>query len=142
MRRTKVISTNGELVKRPGILNVGKGCLKFFELEINLLLGLLSFLDLYGIDMVPATRTENETNGLGLEGLNGLYVRTDIVGNGLEVLQNFLGLVNDSLVLQNGAVVGKINGGGLAGVLCVKTLSLSVALAEGLEGRNGLWNAT
>jgi hypothetical protein len=48
-----------------------------------------------------------------LESFNGLDVVVDIVSNRLEVLQELLGLIHDSLVLENGAVVSKVNGGGL-----------------------------
>jgi hypothetical protein len=41
----------------------------------------------------------------GLERLDGFDVRTYVVRDGLEVTQGLLSLVNDGLVLQDGAVM-------------------------------------
>ena len=82
----------------------------------------------------------NTTYSLCLEGLDGLEGSADIVGGGLEVLQVLLGVVNNSLVLQNRAVVSEVNGGGLAGVVVVDTLGIGVTLAEGLDGSDGLYD--
>ena len=60
-----------------------------------------------------------------------------IVGHGLEVAQNTLSLIDNSLVLKDRAVVGKVDGGGLGRVLAVNALSLSMALAESLQGCDG-----
>mgnify|MGYP007051635911 CR=1 FL=1 len=75
---------------------------------------------------------------LGFEGLNGLEGCANVVGDGLELLQELLGLVNDSLVLQNGAVMSEVDGGGLIGVGGRHSLGVSVTLAEGLDSSNGL----
>lgn len=56
----------------------------------------------------------------------------------LEVLQELLGLIDNSLVLEHRAVVCKVDGGRLGGVLCVYPLCVAVTLAEGLESGDGL----
>lgn len=53
------------------------------------------------------------TYGLRLEHLNSLDVSTDIISNRLEVLEDFLRLVNDALVLQDATVVGDVDCCGL-----------------------------
>ena len=50
------------------------------------------------------------TYSLRLEGLNCLQVCTNIIRYWLEVLKDFLGLINNSCVLQDGAVVREVNG--------------------------------
>jgi len=66
-------------------------------------------------------------------------MRIHIIRHGLELLQQLLGLIDDGLVLQDGAVVRDIDGGGLRGVLVVDELGVVVPFAEGLEGGDGLW---
>ncbi len=78
------------------------------------------------------------TYSLDLEGLNSLYVTGDIVNNRFEVLQELLSFIDDSFVLEHRSVVGKVDGGGLGGVLCVQPLRVTVTLAEGLESGDGL----
>jgi len=99
--------TNGELFEGTSVLNVGKGGLELLELDVNLRLGLLGL-----------------GNGLCLEGLDGLNMGVDVVCHGLEVCQEFFGLVDDGLVLEDGAVVGKVYGGGLGGILLLQSLCL------------------
>ena len=45
------------------------------------------------------------THSLGLERLDGFDVRVDVVRHRLKVTQDLLCFVDDSLVLQHGAVV-------------------------------------
>jgi hypothetical protein len=66
-------------------------------------------------------------------------MRIHVIRHGLELLQQLLGLIDDGLVLQDGAVVRDIDGGGLRGVLVVDELGVVVPFAEGLEGGDGLW---
>lgn len=61
----------------------------------------------------------------------------DIISDRLEVGQNFLGLIDDGLVLENRAVVGEVDSGRLRRELTLNALSVSMTLAEGLEGSNG-----
>lgn len=80
------------------------------------------------------------THRLGLEGLDGLDVSANIVCHGLVLLQDFFCLIDDGLVLQHGAVVREVDGGGLSLKLSVYSLGVSVTLAEGLEGSDSLCN--
>jgi hypothetical protein len=84
------------------------------------------------------TRAQCITNSCSLEGLDGLDVRIHIISNGLEVLEDLFSLVNDGLVLQDGAVVIEVDGAGEAGVGTLETLSLAMTFTESLESRNGL----
>jgi hypothetical protein len=112
---------NGEFVEWPGGLDVLEGLLEVAEFSLNLALGLLSALD-----------------SLGLEGINGLQLTGDIVGGGLEGLEVVLDLVDDSLVLQDAAVVGEVDLLGLLGEELNLAAGLIVTLLEGLQGGGGL----
>ena len=79
-----------------------------------------------------------ETDSLGLEGLDGLDVRVNVISDRLERADELLGLINDCLVLENGTVVGKVDGGGLLAERCSRALGVGVALAEGLQRGDGL----
>ncbi len=68
-------------------------------------------------------------------------MRANIVRHRLERLQDLLSLIDDSLVLQHGAVVRKVDRGGLGGVLGVDALCFAVSFPESLEGSDGLWSA-
>lgn len=72
-------------------------------------------------------------DGLGLEGLDGLDLAVDIVGLGLEGLEALLDLVDDGLVLEEGAVLGKVDLGGLFGQLLDLALGIVIARLEGLQ---------
>lgn len=112
---------DSEILEGAGSLDVLQGLLEVDELGVNLALGLLGVLD-----------------SLGLESINGLDLAVDIVGSGLEVLEVVLDLINDSLVLQNLAVVGEVDGlGSLAQDLDLAA-GVIVALLEGLERGGGL----
>lgn len=112
---------NGKLVEWPGLLDVLKGSGQVLQLQVDGLLGGLCVLD-----------------GLNLKGVNGLDLAGDIVGDGLEGLESLLDLVNDGLVLQDGAVVGEVDGGRLLGQLLDLAAGVLVALLEGLQGGDGL----
>jgi len=99
--------TNGELFERTCVLNVGEGSLELLELDVDLRLGLLSLGD-----------------GLCLESLDGLDMGVDVVSHGLEFGQEFFGFVDDGLVLEDGAVVGEVYGGGLGNILLLQPLCL------------------
>lgn len=110
----------GELVKGSGGLNVGEGGLEVGELLLDGLGGLL------GVGQ-----------SLGFESLDGLELLGDVVGDGREVLVGGLDLVDNVLVLQGGAVVGKVNLGRLRTKIQQLLASLVVSLAESLERGNG-----
>lgn len=112
---------NGELVKRPGLLDVLERGSEVLELQVDGLLGGLCVLD-----------------GLDLEGLDSLDLAGDVVGGGLEGLEALLDLVDDGLVLEDGAVVGEVDGGGLLRELLDLAACVLVALLEGLQGGDGL----
>src|SRR6266702_8502492 len=75
---------------------------------------------------------------LGLERLDGFDVCTDVVRDGLEVTQDLLRLVDDRLVLQNGTVMRQVDGRRLGVELAGDALGFRVALAERLQGGDGL----
>lgn len=112
---------NRDVLERPGGLNVGQGLLEILQLEADLLLGGLGVLD-----------------GLDLEGLDGLELARDVVGSGLVGSEALLNLVDNSLVLEDGAVVRKVDGGGKLGKLLDLAAGVLVALLEGLERGDGL----
>lgn len=80
----------------------------------------------------------NKTYRLCLESLDRLDMRAHVVRNGLEIAEDLLRLIHDSLVLKDGAVVLEVDGGRLRGVLSIDALSVRVPLAEGLESRDRL----
>lgn len=112
---------DSEVLEGTSGLDVLQGLLQVLQLGLNLTLGSLGVL-----------------NSLGLEGVNGLQLAADIVGNGLEGLEVVLELVDDGLVLQDAAVVAEVNGLGLLGQDLNLAASLVAALLESLEGGGGL----
>ena len=82
---------DSEVVEGAGILDVLQDLLQILELHVDTTLGLLGVLD-----------------GLSLEGLDSLDLAGDIVGDWLEGLVVLLYRINDSLVLEDGAVVTKV----------------------------------
>lgn len=135
----KQVATHGKLLEWSGILDVGKGGLELLELGINLLLGLLGFFNLVASSRSAESPTPdtNRTHSLGLKGLDSLNGRGNVVCHRLEVFEQLLRLVDDGLVLQDGAVMGKVNGCRLVGIVVGQSLGIGVTLAEGLEGGNG-----
>lgn len=112
---------DSEILEGSGSLNVLQGSGKVLELQVDGLLGSLGVLD-----------------GLGLEGIDGLQLAGDIVGDGLEGSESLLDLLDDGLVLEDGSVGGEVDGGGLLGKGLELAAGVLVALLEGLEGGNGL----
>ena len=78
------------------------------------------------------------TYRLGLERLNSLDLRAHVVRDGLELVEELLRLVHDRLVLEHRAVVREVDGGRLSVELGLYPLCVRVALAEGLQGGDGL----
>lgn len=105
---------DGEVLERPGVLDVLQGLLQVLELGVDLCLGLLCALD-----------------GLGLEGVDGLELPVDIVLLWLEGGELLLDLVDDGLVLEHAAVVGKVDGLGMFAQLLELAAGVVVALLEG-----------
>lgn len=66
-------------------------------------------------------------------------MRADIVCHGLEVPQQLLRLVDNGLVLENGAVVCEVDSGGLRGVVVRETHGVTISLAESLQRGNGFY---
>lgn len=137
--------TDGEVLERTRLLDVVQRSLEVPELLVNLLGSLFSAYDLCFQAVTPISftiprrfRNGENTNGLGFERFDGLDVGADVVCHRLERLENALGLVDDSLVLNQRAILGDVDGGGLGGQLVVDTESLGVSLAESLEGCDGL----
>jgi hypothetical protein len=104
---------DSEVLEGTGSLDVLQGLLQVGELGLDLALGGLGVL-----------------NSLGLEGVNGLELAGNVVGSGLEGLEVVLDLVDDSLVLQDTAVVGEIDGLGLLGKDLDLAAGVIVALLE------------
>lgn len=112
---------DSEILEGAGGLDVGQGLLEVLELKVDLVLGGLGVLD-----------------GLDLEGLNGLDLAGDVVGGGLECGEALLDLVDHGLVLEDGAVVGEVNGRGKLREGLDLATGVLVTLLEGLEGGDGL----
>lgn len=112
---------HGELVEWPGRLDVLQGSLEILEFEVDLLLGSHGVLD-----------------GFDLEGLDGLELAGHIVLGGLEGAEALLDLGDDGLVLEDGAVVGEVDGGGLLGQDLHLSAGVLVPLLESLQGGDGL----
>lgn len=108
---------DGEVLERPGGLDVLQRLLQVLELGIDLGLGLLCALD-----------------GLGLKGLDGLDLPADVVLFDLEGGELLLDVVDNGRVLEDLAVVGEVD----RLRLLVQQLDLAagviVALLEGLQG--------
>lgn len=66
----------------------------------------------------------------------------NIVGDRLEGTESLLNLIDDSLVLEDGSVLGEIDGGGLLLELLNLAADILVALLESLQGGNGLATET
>lgn len=112
---------HSELLEGPGLLDVGQRLVQVLQLQVDLGLGGLGILD-----------------GLGLEGGDGLELAGDVVGGGLEGLEALLDLVDDGLVLEDGAVLGEVDLGGELRQLLDPALGVVVARLEGLQGRDRL----
>lgn len=136
-----------EFIEGTSILNVGKSSLELLELNVNLGLCFLSLGNLSKTQMRqlkphqwPAFESQLlniKTYSLRLKCFNGLDLCVHIISHGLEVLQKLLGLINNGLVFKDGTIVGKIDIGGLAGILSIETLSVTMAFPEGLQRRDG-----
>lgn len=112
---------HSEFLEGPCRLDVAQRLVQVLELQVDLVLGSLGVLD-----------------GLGLEGGDGLELAVDVVGGGLEGLEALLDLVNDGLVLELGAEVGEVDGGGQLRQLLDLALGVVVARLEGLQGGDSL----
>lgn len=93
-----IITYHSELLKRPSSLDILERSLEILQLEVDLLLGALGILD-----------------GLDLESLDSLELARDVVLGGLEGGEALLDFVDDGLVLEHGAVVREVDGGGQLG---------------------------
>jgi hypothetical protein len=107
---------DSELLERSRGLDVLERGLEVLELEVDLLLGGLGVLD-----------------GLDLEGVDGLELAAQVIGGGLEVCEALLDLVDDGLVLEDRAVLGEVDRGGLLGQHLHLAAGVLVALLEGLK---------
>lgn len=111
---------HSEILERPGLLNVLQRLVQILQFLVNHALRLLGALD-----------------GLCLERLNGLHLSLNIVGGWLEGLELLLYIVDDGLVLEDSAVVGEIDGGGVLLELLDLSAGVVVALLESNEGVGG-----
>ena len=66
-------------------------------------------------------------------------MRAHIVGDGLEVAEDLLGLVDNGLVAEDRAVVCEVDGRRLGRELAMDALGVGIALPERLEGRDRLY---
>ena len=108
---------DSEVVEGAGVLNVLQGLLQILKLHVDTALGLLGILD-----------------GLSLEGLDSLDLARDIVGDWLEGLEVRLYRIDNSLVLEDGAVVSEVDRGWLLLESRKLAAGILVALLEGVEG--------
>ena len=111
---------HSQVVKWPGILDVLQRLLEVAQLLVDNRLGLLSALD-----------------SLRLERLDSLDLPVHIVRLGLESVELLLNVVDDSLVLEDGSVVGEVDGLGLLGEDGNLATGVVVALLELLQGDGG-----
>jgi hypothetical protein len=81
---------------------------------------------------------KKQTYSLSLNSLNALDLSRDIVRGRLESLVGLLDLIDNGLVLEDFAVMSKVDGGLLLLEIRKDTTSLLVALAEGAQSGNGL----
>jgi hypothetical protein len=116
---------DSEILKRSSLLNVLQCLLQIFQLQINTALSLLRVL-----------------HSLRLKSLNCLNLPRNIVGRRLEGAEVLLDLVNDSLVLQDRAVVGEVDSGRLFRKSLDTASGIFAALLEGLKGGCGLATKT
>lgn len=110
-----------EFVEWPGSLNVLKGLFQATQLRLNLALSLLSVLD-----------------SLSLKGINSLQLTANIISSGLEVLEVGLDLVDNSLILQDLAVVAEVDGLREFRQDLDLATGVIVTLLERLQGSGGL----
>jgi len=112
---------DSEILEWASLLDILQCLLQVLKLQINSVLGGLSVLD-----------------GLALEGLDGLDLAADIVSDWLEGLEVILYRINNSLVLEDGAVVGEVDSRRRLGELLESATRILIALLERLEGGDGL----
>ena len=87
-------------------------------------------------------KTSEATYRLGLERLNSLDVCANVVRHRLELLQNLLSLIDDSLVLEHRTVVCEVDGRGLRVERAGDALGVAVPLPQGLQRSDGFcWDA-
>jgi hypothetical protein len=111
---------HSEVRERPRLLDVLQGLLEIAQLLVDNRLGLLSALD-----------------SLRLERLNSLDLPVHIVRLGLESVELLLDVVDDGLVLEDGSVLGEVDGLGLLGENGNLAAGVVVALLELLQGSGG-----
>lgn len=75
-------------------------------------------------------KLKQDTNSLGLESVDSLELSLNIVGDGLELGEDLLSLVDDVLVTEDLVVVSKVDVGGLLLELRELTLSIVGTLTE------------
>ena len=91
-----------EFIERSDVLDVRKCFLEILQLLIKLLFSRLCVLHLEkskNIATLKHVGTIRITYRLRLEDFNRLHMGSDIIRDGLEILQQFLGFVHNGLVL-------------------------------------------
>lgn len=129
------------MVEWTSLLDVGKSLVELLELNINLGLGLLGFLNLLkhrNLSGIVDSWIEI-THGGSLECFDSLDMRIHVIGDGCEVLEGLFGIVDNGLVLQDGAVMFEVDGAGKAGIAGGQALSLAMTFAERLQRGDGLY---
>ena len=112
---------HSEILERSRGLDIFQRFLQILQLQIDTSLRFLGIL-----------------HSLCLKSLNRLDLPSKIVSRWFECAEVLLNLVHDGLVLQNGAVVCKVDLGWLFGQQLNPTAGILIALLEGLEGGGGL----
>ena len=77
--------------------------------------------------------------GEGSKTWDRFEMRIHVIRHRLEGRDEPLGLVNDSLVLEDRTIVRKVDSRGLGIERCVYALCISVSFAEGLESGDGFY---
>lgn len=111
---------HSEVLKRPSRLNILQRLLQVLQLRVYLALGLLRAL-----------------HGLRLKSLDGLDLTADIVLLDLEAAELLLKIIDNSLVLEDGAVVAEVDLLRLLGEDLDLAARVVVALLEVGEGLGG-----
>lgn len=115
--------TYTQIIGQPRLINVLDRLIQINKLFGNLLLRLLGILD-----------------GLGLKLVNPGKDGRDIISNRLERFGRLFNLINDTLVLQDGAVVCEIDGFARGTEMIEFGVGVDIAFSEGGEGRGCLWS--
>jgi hypothetical protein len=124
-----------QVLEWSSILDIGQGSVECLQLDVNLCSCSLSFRHLYfqSVQIIPPSRFL-ETNSLCLEFVNGFNMCRHIIRRRLKPLQQLFSICDNVLVLEDGAVVLKVDRGRLLRQCTMDALGIRMALSERLKG--------